>query len=49
MFLPRYTNSDDDFIMASFRMKQSKCFIESDGGMSCLDCNPHISLKTQIS
>ena len=48
VYLPRYTNSDDDFIMASHldRMKQSKCFIESDGGMSCLDChNPHISIK----
>lgn len=48
VYLPRYTNSDDDFIMASHldRMKQSKCFIESDGEMSCLGChNPHVSVK----
>ena len=48
VYLPRYTNSDDDFIMASHldRMKQSKCFIESDGQMSCLGChNPHVSVK----
>ena len=47
--LPRYTNSDDDFIMASHlkeKYESLKCFIESDGGMSCLDChNPHISIK----
>ena len=48
VYLPRYTNSDDDFIMASHldRMKQSKCFIQSDGQMSCLGChNPHVSVK----
>ncbi len=53
IYLPRYTNSDDDFIMASHldRMKQSKCFIESGEEMSCLGChNPHISVKnTNIS
>jgi len=48
VYLPRYTNSDDDFIMASHldRMKQSKCFIESKEKMSCLGChNPHVSVK----
>jgi len=48
VYLPRYTNSDDDFIMASHldRMKQSKCFISSNGDMSCVGChNPHISAK----
>ncbi len=48
VYLPRYTNSDDEFIMASHldRMKQSKCFIKSDGNMTCLGChNPHISVK----
>jgi len=48
IYLPRYTNSEDDFIMASHldRMKQSKCFTSSNGNMSCIGChNPHISAK----
>ena len=48
VYLPRYTNSEDDFIMASHldRMKQSKCFTSSNGNMSCIGChNPHISAK----
>ncbi len=45
-FVPRYTDSLDNFIMASHvdRMKMSRCFIQSD--MTCLSChNPHISVK----
>lgn len=46
VFLPRYSDSDEHFIMASQadRMKQSKCFKSSD--MTCLSChNPHVSVK----
>lgn len=45
-FVPRYTDSLDNFIMASHvdRMKMSQCFLKSD--MTCLSChNPHISVK----
>ncbi|MEO1436069.1 MAG: tetratricopeptide repeat protein [Bacteroidota bacterium] len=46
VFLPRYTNSHDKFIMASQadRMRLSDCFKLSD--MSCTTChNPHESVK----
>ena len=45
-FLPRYTGSRDNFIMASHadRMKQSACFLKSE--MTCLSCHdPHVSVK----
>ncbi len=45
-FLPRYTNSDRAFIMASQadRLRMSKCYQKS--AMSCLDChNPHHSIR----
>jgi tetratricopeptide (TPR) repeat protein len=48
VFLPRYTDSDERFLMASHadRMKQSKCFKQSD--MTCITChNPHESVKTK--
>jgi len=48
IYLPRYSNSDNDFIMASHvdRMKLSKCFINSNENLSCVSChNPHISVK----
>ena len=47
VFLPRYTNSHDKFIMASQadRMRLSKCF--TVGKMSCTNChNPHKSIET---
>ena len=52
-FLPKYENSEDDFIMASHadRLKQSKCFIKSaessdKNHFTCITChNPHISVK----
>jgi predicted CXXCH cytochrome family protein len=46
VFLPRYTNSSERFIMASQadRMRLSKCYTK--GGMTCITChNPHISVK----
>lgn len=46
VFLPRYTNSSERFIMASQadRMRLSKCYIK--GGMTCITChNPHLSVK----
>ena len=47
VFLPRYTNSHEQFIMASQadRLRESPCFIESDK-LSCLTChNPHLSVE----
>ncbi len=46
VFLPRYTNAHDKFIMASQadRMRLSKCF--TVGKMSCTSChNPHKSIE----
>ena len=48
-FLPRYTDSAENFIMASQadRMKMSKCFKQSQ--MTCLSCrNPHVSVKETL-
>ncbi len=45
-FIPRYTDSNSNFIMASHadRMKMSRCYMQSQ--MTCLSChNPHISVK----
>ena len=47
VYVPRYTNSENDFIMASHvdRMKLSECYIKSDEKMSCISChNPHVSV-----
>lgn len=47
VFLPKYTDSDDQFIMASHvdRLKMSNCFNKAEG-MTCITChNPHISVK----
>lgn len=47
VFLPSYTHSDNNMLMASHveRMKMSQCFIVS-GNMSCITChNPHVSVK----
>ena len=46
VFLPRFSDSDEQFIMASQadRLKQSKCFQQTD--MTCLSChNPHVSVR----
>lgn len=51
VFLPRFENADDQFIMASQaeRLSMSKCYQMSE--MTCITChNPHISVKaTPIS
>ena len=47
VYVPRYTNSENEFIMASHvdRMKLSECYIKSDEKMSCISChNPHVSV-----
>ncbi len=47
VYLPRYENSDDAFIMASHvdRMQLSACYINSNESLSCITChNPHISV-----
>lgn len=47
VFLPKYTDSDDKFIMASHvdRLKMSNCFTASED-LTCLTChNPHVSVK----
>lgn len=47
VYLPRYSNAEDDFIMASHadRFKQSKCLIGNEN-FNCTSChNPHISVK----
>ncbi|TAK34177.1 MAG: tetratricopeptide repeat protein [Saprospiraceae bacterium] len=51
VFLPRFTNSDKKFIMASQadRLRLSKCFKNSKS-LSCLTCHhPHHSVKTTPS
>jgi len=48
VYLPRYTDSEESFIMASHvdRLKQSPCFIKSDGELTCVTChNPHVSVE----
>ena len=52
VYFPRYKNADDEFIMASHldRLQQSKCFINSNNQISCIDChNPHKSVKNTDS
>jgi tetratricopeptide (TPR) repeat protein len=47
VFLPRYTNSHERFIMASQadRLRLSSCYLESD--MTCITChNPHHSVAS---
>lgn len=48
IYLPRYSNSEDEFIMASHvdRFKQSECFIHSEKEFNCISChNPHVSVR----
>lgn len=47
VFLPRFTDSDERFIMASQadRLRMSKCYLESQD-LTCITChNPHVSVK----
>ncbi len=47
VFLPRYTNSHEKFIMASQadRFRLSKCYIQSED-FTCISCHhPHVSVK----
>lgn len=48
VYLPRYSNSDEDFIMASHvdRLVQSKCYVNSENEITCVTChNPHVSVR----
>ena len=48
VFLPRYTNSHEQFIMASQadRLRESKCYTETKD-LSCISChNPHVSVES---
>jgi tetratricopeptide (TPR) repeat protein len=48
VYVPRYAN-DKSFIMASHadRLKQSQCFVASDGALECTTChNPHVSVRS---
>lgn len=48
VYLPRYENGEDQFIMASHadRLKMSKCFKAFSGSFNCISChNPHLSVK----
>lgn len=53
VFLPRYSNSEDRFIMASHadRFKMSGCYKSAPEKFTCTSChNPHISVReTQIN
>lgn len=47
-FLPKYSNSDDEFIMASHvdRLKMSACFLGAENQLTCISChNPHVSVE----
>lgn len=48
VYLPRYDDSDENFIMASHvdRFKLSQCFVQSNGAFNCISChNPHVSVR----
>lgn len=49
VYLPRYSNREESFIMASHvdRFKQSACFIENPESFNCLSChNPHQTVRS---
>lgn len=52
VFLPRYENAENEFIMASHvdRFKLSKCYLNANETFNCISChNPHKSVRaTQI-
>lgn len=48
VYLPRYDNSEQSFIMASHadRLKLSDCYILGEGSFNCISChNPHVSIR----
>lgn len=48
VYLPRYDDSDNSFIMASHadRLKLSECYIAGNGEFNCISChNPHVSVR----
>lgn len=55
VYMPKYKDRDDEFIMASHaqRLQMSKCYIQSANGqasaqnkLTCISChNPHVSVK----
>lgn len=48
VYLPRYENSEQSFIMASHadRLKRSDCYIAGKGDFNCVSChNPHVSVR----
>lgn len=48
IFMPVFEGGKEDLIMASHveRLMDSRCFNESKGDISCIDChNPHFSIK----
>lgn len=48
VYLPKYTHSEDDFLMASHveRFKLSKCYLNNKNDFLCTSChNPHLSVK----
>lgn len=53
IYLPRYSNADDEFIMASHvdRFRQSPCVIKGGQEFNCISChNPHVTVReTRIS
>ncbi len=49
VYLPRYEQGEDQFIMASHadRFKLSSCYKQSEGAFTCISChNPHVSIQT---
>jgi tetratricopeptide (TPR) repeat protein len=51
VFLPRYKNADDEFIMASHadRLKQSRCFIKSMAGADTSALRPYKNAMTCVT
>lgn len=48
IYLPRFTNSEHEFIMASHvdRFTLSKCYVGNEAAFNCTSChNPHVSVR----